>query len=78
MERSVVQNLYDNFREHVHGESVDKATFMEIMRQSGVENERVADHWFDVCDPNGDGKIVFRCVASVLVGRWLIFCVGSF
>jgi Ca2+-binding EF-hand superfamily protein len=52
--------MYDNFRAHVHGEFVDKPTFKEIMLKSGVENERVADHWFNICDPDHDGKIIFK------------------
>lgn len=60
VERNVVQSMFDNFKSHVHGEWVDKPTFVAIMKASGVENERVADHWFDVCDPNKDGKLVFR------------------
>lgn len=72
--------MYENFKQHVHGEFVDKDTFKQILKSSGVENEHVAEHWFEVCDPNHDGKLVFKYDPwphAVVHTGWFCLCWGD-
>ena len=68
--------MYDRFTSHVKGESVDKATFHEILKQSGVENDAIIDHWFDICDPDHDGLLVFKFVIQNM--RIVSYCDREF